>query len=187
MTEKNEKLKLFVEAESAKHNLTTGKQIAEFASVSEATIQRIRMGKGVKTGTACQIAAAFGKTLEDALGDDAEPICVGEDILPVIMDNFSAVFREYRYQSEQTQEKLKSALELIKEKDDRIAHLEEENKRVVREYNKARIWSVACAVAVCTLLVVIIAILIYDFTHLDRGWITSFFDKTARMVIDAIG
>lgn len=182
MTEKCEKLKDFVEAEAARRNLVTGKQIADFANVSEATIQRIRTGRSVKVGTSCQIAAAFGKTLEDVLGDDAEPICVGEDILPTVMENFGRVFTEYKHQSEQVQERLEHALQMVAEKDAQIEHLHEENKRVVKAYNKARTWSVACAVAVCTLLVVIIAILIYDFTHLDRGWITSFFNHTVQRV-----
>lgn len=184
MSNETEKLKDFIEAEAAKRNLVTGKQIADFVCVSEATIQRIKTGRSVKVGTACQIASAFGKTLEEVFGDDAVPLCVGEEILPTVMENFTRVFAEYKHQSEQVQEKLSSALKLIASKDEQIEHLTEENKRVVKAYNKARTWAIACGVAVCTLLVVIIVILIYDFTHLDRGWITSFFHQTIQRVVE---
>lgn len=186
MTEKDEKLRNFVDAEAAKRNLMTGKQVADFANVSEATIQRIRAGRSVKTGTACQIVAAFGKTLEEVLGDDAEPICVGEDILPTVMDNFSRVFSEYKHQSEQVQAKLTNALELIAAKDEQIEHLTSENSRILKSYYRARIWAIACAVGIGTLLVVIIAILIYDFTHLDRGWITTFFRQSVQRFVELL-
>lgn len=176
----HDKFKAFLEEKIRENRLLTMEEVAEKTGVSVATISRIRSGKITPSpSTVRQIAEAFGSTFEEAMGVESEKVCVGANILPTLMENFSRV-------TEEQQSKLDMTLKLLEAKEEQVKHLTEENARVVKSFYKARIWAIACAVAVGVLLVVIIAILIYDLTHLDRGWFTVFFNKAINMVAEAL-
>lgn len=176
----HDKFRTFLEGKIKENGLLTMEEVADRTGVSIATISRIRNGKiTASASTVRQIAEAFGATFEEAMGIEAEKVCVGANILPTLMDNFSRV-------TEEQQSKLDMTLKLLEAKEEQVKHLTKENERVVKAFYKARIWAIACAVAVGVLLVVIIGILIYDLTHLDRGWFTMFFDKTVNMVAEAL-
>lgn len=167
----------FLESKMKENHLYTMEEVADKTGVSVSTISRIRSGKILPSiGTAKQIAEAFGSTVEEAMGIDSERVCVGANIVPALMDNFGKV-------TEAQQNKLDTTLKLLEAKEEQVKHLTEENERVVKAFYKARMWAIACAVAIGVLLVVIIAILIYDLTHLDRGWFTTFFDRAVRTVL----
>lgn len=173
----NDKFVLFLERKIKENRLLTMEEVADKTGVSIATISRIRSGKiTASASTIRQIAEAFGSTFEEAMGIDAEKVCVGADIIPALMDNFSRV-------TEEQQHKLDTTIKLLEAKDEQVKHLTSENERVVRAFYKARMWAIACAVAIGVLLLVIIAILAYDLTHLDRGWFTVFFDRAVRTVL----
>lgn len=78
---------------------------------------------------------------------------------------------------ESLQAKLDSALEMIREKDKRILALETDKDHLTRDLETSRKWAIVCAVAFIMLLVAIAVILLYDLTHLDRGWFTRLFDR----------
>lgn len=176
----HDKFKAFLEEKIRENRLLTMEEVAEKTGVSVATISRIRSGKITPSpSTVRQIAVAFGSTFEEAMGIDKEKVCIGAEIIPALLENFNKVTEEQQKSCDALQGKLDVSLQLVE-------HLTEENRRLVKSYHKARAWAIACAVAFCTLLVVIICILAYDLTHLDRGWFTMFFDKTVNMVAEVL-
>lgn len=92
------------------------------------------------------------------------------------MSIFDRRIRERQENMESLQAKLDSALEMIREKDKRILALETDKDHLTRDLEASKKWAIVCAVACIMLLVAIAAMLLYDLTHLDRGWFTRLFD-----------
>lgn len=146
----------FFEDQIRQNNLKTLEEIADRVQLSISTVSRIRSGKTPPSDAAIrQIAAAFGRTKEEALGMEA-PICAGAEAMKDLMGNFERRIAE-------RQKELEAAMKRIDEKDARIESLEKD----IRRY---RSWTVASIVALVVLLVVAVCILAYDLTHLDHGW-----------------
>lgn len=158
-------------------NLRTNAQIAEYTGLSESTISRLRAGTIQPSSLVVrQIAAAFGKTEKEVMG---EPVvmCAGSEVIKDLMSIFDRRIRERQENTESLQAKLDSALEMIREKDKRILALETDKDHLTRDLETSKKWAIVCAVACIMLLVAIAAMLLYDLTHLDRGWFTRLFDR----------
>lgn len=153
----------FFEEQIRKNDLQTLEEIADRVQLSTSTVSRIRSGKTPPSASAArQIAAAFGFTTEEAMGSDT-PVCAGSELMKDLMNLFECRLSEVQGNMSAVRSELASALERIEEKDRQIEDLTKEKIRF-------RTWAVASSVALLVLLVTVIGILIYDFTHLDTGW-----------------
>jgi len=173
MTEQEAFLTFFEEQIRA-NNLNTLEEIADRVGLSVSTVSRIRSGKMTPgAGAIRQISTAFGKSENEALGRPVQ-MCAGAEVIQDLILHFDRRLAEREKLLENMREKLDQAQSIVTEKHQQII-------RLTAERQETRRWAICCLGGFVLLLLLVICILIYDLTHLDRGWFVEMFGKLMDM------
>lgn len=167
-------------------------QISERSKVPVSTIRSIANGSVEQPSyqTLQSIVEAIGGSMDDLY---AAPRSVRSEMLEVRKaeaegtDELKLTIRTMRDIREQMLAAQKESYER------QLQHMKEAHEREtksLRDSNRMlRITAVLAISALLIIMVTIIGILIYDLTHLDRGWVQAFFDHAAgtwKSVTDAV-
>lgn len=163
-------------------------QISERSGVPASTIRSIAQGAVEQPShqTVHDIIEALGGSLDDLY---AKPASVRQEMLEVRKKEAEGT-EELRLTIRTMRDIREEMLHAQKEAYERqISHMKETHDRELsdlRSSNKTlRITLYLAIVLILVILVSIIAVLVYDLTHLDRGWIQAYFDsKSNRSFLD---
>ncbi len=124
-------------------------------------------------GAIRQISTAFGKSENEALGRPVQ-MCAGAEVIQDLILHFDRRLAEREKLLENMRDKLDQAQSIVTEKHQQII-------RLTAERQQTRRWAICCLGGFMLLLLLVICILIYDLTHLDRGWFVEMFGKLMDM------